>query len=229
MADPILPKPLALFDQTHGQANWARTGFTARTASGTFEGLKRLLNQNGSACRIIDQKPLSEFLQPRHLLVIPPPTGQYVIRPRAWSMDQASIFSDNEIVSILSFLNQGGRLLSFAYRFGDSFTKTNLGQLYAALGCLLNDDAVIDMPRLKTTHPLHSKFETMPEALHPEFATTSPIRWRAMATFTILPNASAHPVAFSPGGPCIAYNATFRRLTFESRRRVFEPMTSEGL
>ncbi len=43
---------------------------------------------------------------------------------------------------MLRFLESGGRLLTFALRFGDSFTQTNLGDLCLALGCQLNDDAV---------------------------------------------------------------------------------------
>jgi hypothetical protein len=41
------------------------------------------------------------------------------------------------------------------------------------------------------------------------------VRWRSMATFTILAGAQAQPLALSPGGGCIAFDRTQRRISFE--------------
>jgi hypothetical protein len=109
-------------------------------------------------------------------------------------------------------------LLAFAYRFGDSFTQTNLGDLCLALGCRLNDDAVIDVRALRQTDPLHLHFDTPCESLprswsHPGVRN---VRWRPGATFTILPGTTAWPLALSTGGSCLSFNRTLRRIRFDS-------------
>src|SRR5262249_28455510 len=42
------------------------------------------------------------------------------------------------------------------------------------------------------------------------------VRWRSMATFTLLPSASARPLALSAGGSCISFNRTHRQIAFQS-------------
>jgi len=129
-----------------------------------------------------------------------------------------SLFDVDEICQILSFLRSGGRLLAFAYRFGDSFTRTYLRDLFSPLGCLLNDDAIINLHMVRGTYPLQSHFDTesylLPLAW--SLAGVSAVRWRAMATFTILPDAQVRPLALSPGGHCISFNRVHRRISFES-------------
>ena len=123
-----------------------------------------------------------------------------------------------EIGEILGFLRRGGRLFLSAYRFGDSFTKTNLRELITPLGCLLNEDVVIDLHTLRVAHPLQSHFETprdcLPLAWSLEGVAT--VRWRVMSTFTILPGTSAWPLALSPGGSCISFNRAHRQISFAS-------------
>jgi hypothetical protein len=65
------------------------------------------------------------------LVIIPTPTGVYCEAKESWLRDSSSLFEPDEICHFLDFLRKGGRLLAFAYRFGDSFTKTNLSQLFA--------------------------------------------------------------------------------------------------
>jgi hypothetical protein len=120
--------------------------------------------------------------------------------------------------AILAFLHEGGRLLSFSYRFGDSFTRTNLGALVAPLGCLLNDDAVIDLHTLNSLPPLRLYLDTHIDAFPLSWATAgvTTVRWRPMATFTLLPGSTARPLALSRGGNCISFNRTLRQISFES-------------
>jgi len=42
------------------------------------------------------------------------------------------------------------------------------------------------------------------------------LRWRSMATFTILPGSHIRPLVLSPGGACISYNRTHRYVSFQS-------------
>lgn len=42
------------------------------------------------------------------------------------------------------------------------------------------------------------------------------VRWRTMATFSILPGASVQPLALSAGGRCISFNRSLRRISFSS-------------
>ena len=120
---------------------------------------------------------------------------------------------------MLQFLNVGGGLLAFAYRFGDSFTQTNLSHLFAALGCLLNDDAVVDLQRLRRAHALESSFETGREHLPVAWAApqVKAVQWRSTATFDLVPGAPVRALALSPGGACISFNRTHREIIFQSR------------
>ena len=87
------------------------------------------------------------------MLVIPPATGAYNSRKECWRAQSSSLFTVREMAAIINLVPAGGRLLAFSYRFGDSFTQTNLRDLLSPLGCLLNHDAVIDLTRLRITQP----------------------------------------------------------------------------
>lgn len=207
-----------LFDHDHGQANWSQTGFTPRLMERNFLGLAEHLRGPHSPCVATGSRSLTDLLPEARLLVIPPPTGTYHPRRECWRPRVASFFTARELEAVLAFVHAGGRLLAFSYRFGDSFTQTNLGELCGPLGCLLNHDAVIDLTRLRTTHPLQACFDTDLDAL--PLAWSQPgvrtVRWRAMATFTIVPGARACPLALSPGGRCVSFDRTRRRISFES-------------
>ena len=208
-----------LFDATHGQPNWGETGYSSREMHSNFAGLAQVLCRLGCTCVALNERPLTKLLGQAKLLVIPPPTGRYHARKQCWSPDPTSLFSAEEIQALLRFLHAGGRLLAFAYRFGDSFTGANLGDLFGPLGCLLHDDAVIDVTALRAMPSLLTHFDTPAELLPvPWFRQgVDQVRCRAMATFTVLPGATAHPIALSPGGRCITFDRTHRRISFASR------------
>ena len=210
---------LVLFDATHGQANWAQTGYPSREMHTNFAGVRQALCHRGCTCAATNERPLSRFLAESQLLVIPPPTGRYQPHRQCWVSEPPGLFTAGEIQDILDFLRAGGRLLAFAYRFGDSFTGTNLRDLFGPLGCLLHDDTVIDVTTLRTTPALQTCFETPADLL--PLAWFRPgvqaVRWRSMATFTILRGATAQPIALSPGGRCIAFDRTHHHLRFDSR------------
>ena len=210
---PFLP---ILFDEAHGQAHWNQTGFTSRQRHTNFAGLAAVFERLGGQCDSQNARPLD--LSRARLLVVPPPTGKYNPGGECWRQDATSLFSPDEISQILHYLRQGGRLLAFAYRFGDSFTQTNLGQLFAPLGCLLNDDAIVDLERVRTTHPLQSLFVTERDLIPLPWAASGVERvaWRYMATFTVVPGADAKPLVYTPGGSCVSYNRTHRQITFQS-------------
>ncbi len=197
--------PVALFDASHGQPNWAQTGFTSRQLDTNFAGLTEQLCRLGFRCQATDRKPLSDYLPGTRLLVIPPPTGRYNARKEQWRPLATSLFSAGEVRDVLAFLQEGGRVLAFGYRFGDSFTQTNLGELLVPLGCLLNNDAVIDLQELRTVPPLQLHFDTHRDAL-----PVTLVRWRPVATFTILPRSTVWPLAPSAGGNCISFNPAHR-------------------
>ena len=194
------PPPLAehtvLFDATHGQANWAQTGYTSREMHTNFAGVAEMLSRLGYSCITANERPLTRLLSQANLLVIPPPTGRYHARKECWAPEPESLFADDEIQDILAFLREGGRLLAFAYRFGDSFTQTNLNSLFAPLGCLLNDAAVIDVTTLRSTPPLQAHFDTPADLLPQPWsrAGVQMVRWRSTATLTILSGATLGPL-----------------------------------
>jgi hypothetical protein len=183
-----------------------------------FLGLTENLRGPNCVCVATGSQSLAELLPHTHLLVIPPPTGAYLARRERWKSQPTSLFSHREIEAVLGFVHDGGRLLAFSYRFGDSFTQTNLRELFSPLGCLLNNDAVIDLTRLRTTHPLQAYFDTNADSLPLEWAQPGvrSVRWRPMATFSILPGAHVFPLAYSPGGRSISFDRTQRRISFES-------------
>ena len=210
--------PLAIFDDRHGQKNWSQTGYSSREMHTNYAGVTELLCRLGCTCAPTGLAPLSELLPRARLLVVPPSTGSYHAGKKCWLPQPESRFTVENIRDILSFVQGGGRLLAFAYRFGDSFTASNLRELISPLGCLLNDDAVVDLQLLRDTHPLDSYFDT-PKCLLPlawSHEQVDTVRWRTMATFTILPGANIKPLALSAGGSCISFNRSLRRISFAS-------------
>lgn len=209
--------PIAVFDASHGQPNWAQTGFTSREMHSNFAGLTEMLCRLGFQCRSTDQDPLDRRLADCRLLVLPSPTGRYEARKESWRAEPSTLFTSEEVLAVLKFLHAGGSLIAFAYRFGDSFTHTNLRDIFTPLGCQLNDDAVIDAGAVREIHPLQMHFDTRQESLPLGWSRTgvTSVRWRPSATFTILPGAIARPLALSTGGGCLSFNRTLRRICFE--------------
>ena len=208
-----------MFDATHGQSNWNQTGYPSREMHTNFAGLAQRLCRLGCACVAMNERPLAKFLAQARLLVLPPPTGWYHARKECWVTHAPSLFTAEEIQALLGFLRNGGRLLAFAYRFGDSFTCTNLHDLFGPLGCLVHDDAVIDLTALRATPSLQTHFDTPADLLPMGWFRrgVEQVRWRASATFTLVPGATAQPLVLSPGGRCIAFDRTQRRISFASR------------
>ncbi len=207
-----------MFDASHGQPNWAQTGFASREMHTNFVGIMETLCRLGCLCAPTAEQPLAKSLTRAKLLVVPPPTGCYSPRRECWMPLASSLFDAQEIADLLGFLREGGRLFLSAYRFGDSFTNTNLRELISPLGCLLNDDVVIDLHTLRASHPLQAHFDT-PRSCLPLAWTldgVAVVRWRVMATFAILPGTTAWPLALSPGGSCISFNRAHRRISFAS-------------
>jgi hypothetical protein len=183
-----------------------------------FAGLTEMLCRLGFQCRTTQGKPLSHQLRYARLLVLPPLTGRYDARRECWRCDPGTLFSREHVQAIVDFLQAGGSLLAFAYRFGDSFTQTNLGDVFAPLGCRLNDDAVFDASAVRQMHPLEIFFDTQPEPLPlnwPRSGAMS-VRWRPSATLTFQSGANIWPLVHSPGGRCLSFNRTLRRISFES-------------
>jgi len=211
-------RPLALFDDTHGQTHWSRTGFPSREWHTNLAGLAGLLFRRGLDCGSIRPHLLSDRLADARLLVLPTPTGYYNPAREQWEPLASSLLTAFEVREILRFLEGGGRLLAFAYRFGDAFTQTNLDSLFVPLGCQLNPDAVIDLTRLREMHPLRFYFDTPREALplHWSVDRVATVRWRSLATFTLRQDAPVQPLAFSPGGGCISFDCVHRRISFLS-------------
>ena len=217
----LRPSPaaaLTVFDASHGQPNWAQTGFTSRELHTNFAGVMELLCRFGLTCAPTGLEPLPQLLARARLLVIPPSAGNYNPLRRSWTPASETLFNAETIRDILRFVQNGGRLLAFAYRFGDSFTASNMRELMAPLGCLLNDDAVMDLQLLRETYPLDAFFDTSKLLLPLSWANeeVNNVRWRTMATFSILPGATVQPLALSAGGSCISFNRSLRRISFSS-------------
>ena len=102
---------------------------------------------------------------------------------------------------------------------GQTLRCDSISSFNSVAGCLLHDDAVIDVTALRATPPLQAHFDTPADLL--------PIAWfrrgiqqlrcRAMSTFTVLPGTTAQPIALSPGGRCISFDRIQRRISFASR------------
>ena len=209
--------PVALFDASHGQPNWAQTGFTSREMHTNFAGVTEMLCRLGFQCRTTEGESLVQRLPRANLLVLPPPTGRYDERRQRWRPNRSSLFTSQELSATLSFLQTGGRLLAFAYRFGDSFTQTNLGDLVSLLGCRLNADAVFDAQALPSAHPLEMHFDTPRESLPAGWSAqgVTALRWRPMATFSFVPGGEVWPLVFSTGGGCLSFDRALRQISFE--------------
>lgn len=210
--------PLVVFDASHGQERWAQTGFDARTLTTNFLALALVCDHLGSPCVSTTAAPLADLLPHARLLVIPPPTGSYRPRTERWAAEPTAQFAARDLSRVLRFVHDGGRLLVFAYRFGDSFSHSNLGDLLSPLGCFLNHDAVLDLARLRATHPLQAWFDVPADLLPLPWsqAGVRTVRWRPAATFRLLPGAAVDPLALSPGGHCIAFDRTQRQISFAS-------------
>ena len=210
--------PIALFDASHGQPNWAQTGFPSREMHTNFAGLTDILCRLGFRCCSTNGHPLTPQLSQARLLVIPPPTGSYDARKERWRCHRSTWFTAEEVRAVQDFLQSGGRLLGFAYRFGDSFTQTNLRDLFTPFGCQPNDDAVIDATALRRIHPLQMRFDIPSDALPLNWsrAGVAKVRWRPSATFNLLPEATAWPLVLSTGGSCLSFNRTLRQISFAS-------------
>lgn len=209
---------IAIFDDTHGQPHWSQTGFPSRELSTNFSGLAESLTSRGFDCTAVRPRSLAEAVRGARLLILPPPTGGYDPAEERWQSLPESRLTAPEVEAILRFLADGGRLLAFAYRFGDSFTGANLSDLFARLGCPLNDDAVFDVTRLRDEHPLQLHFETSADAVPITWARegVSAVCWRPAATFRLIPGAAVAPLVVSPGGRCIAFDRVQRRIRFQS-------------
>ena len=105
---------VVLFDATHGQVNWAQTGYPSREMHANFAGMVHTLCRLGCTCATTYDKPLTKTLARARLLVLPPPTGQYHARQQCWRSDPVALFNAEEIQAILGFVRAGGRLLAFA-------------------------------------------------------------------------------------------------------------------
>jgi hypothetical protein len=202
----------------HGQRNWAQTGFSSREMQTNFAGVMELLCRLGCVCATTASAPLSNSLSRTRLLVVPTSTGEYNRSRKCWNARSDLLFTGEDIRDVMNFVQDGGRLLAFGYRFGDSFTRSNLRELFSPLGCLLNDDAVLDLQLLRATYPLDAYFDTPGNELPLQWSGTAvtTVRWRTTATFTILPGAKVVPLALSAGGKCISFDRSLRRISFAS-------------
>ena len=105
--DPSFPAPqpfagqTAVFDATHGQANWSQTGYPSREMHTNFAGLAQNLCRLGCTCVAMNERPLVKALAQARLLVIPPPTGWYHARKESWVTHAPSLFTAEEIQVLL--------------------------------------------------------------------------------------------------------------------------------
>ena len=121
--------PLVLFDDSHGQPNWAQTGFTSREMHTNCAGVMELLCRLGCTCAPTEGAFSLPHLSQARLLVIPSPTGSYNNAKECWVPQPSALFTADHVRDVLRFVHDGGRLLVFAYRFGDWFTRSNLREL----------------------------------------------------------------------------------------------------
>ena len=190
----------AFFDTGHGQRNWEQTGFLARTINRSFSGVADILSEMGFRCSSGNLS--SESLEDVKLLIIPPPAGQFNRQASQWEPLQSSLFTESDIEKILQFVNTGGRLLAFSYRFGDSFAKTNLREVFLPMGCFVQDTAAINLDSfINDMHPLAVPFETTKEhlpILNEKESLPESVQLRAMATLSNLPGMRVFPMATTP-------------------------------
>jgi hypothetical protein len=205
-----------LVDNNHGQANWGQTGFPLRGVDTTLSGFAVELAELGFSCSPHEAPLTNDSLEGANGLIIPSPTGYFNPVESQWEWFEKSFFTGNEVDTVVSFLRAGGSLLAFAYRFGDPFTKTNLSSLFAPLGCILNDEAVIALNLLEKAHPLYTTFTTTKKLIRSSWASkgVQAIQWRPVTTFSILSNNGVDPLVFSPDN-CI-------RLKWPGRQKIYE-------
>lgn len=205
-----------LVDETHGQWNWAETGHEARAVAEAFSGIAEALRRLGIEA-VPTQSPLVEStLAGVGGVVLPSPTGRFNEADSSWGEVPETYLTAAEIRDLLLFLRHGGRLLAFSYRFGDRFTKSNLAELFAHLGWVLNSEAVIDISSVERRHPLYTTFTTTAEDQWPElsFSVPTAVQWRPVTTFSAAPICSGFPILFSPAS-CAAYRFRTFEPTFE--------------
>jgi len=191
-----------LFDEFHGQPNWAEAGRTGKELSTTFSGIGAVLRREGYTCQPLRQRVAPSVLEGNTAIIIPPPVGKFRSRDLfsgEWFADYNTYFSGEEIESICRFVEGGGRLLAFTYRFGDAFTKANLGDLTAEFGWEINTHAVIEKDA-QPAHPLHTTFETTRSDIVQPWAAEGVRRvlWRPLTTFSKTPSCQGQPLIFSP-------------------------------
>lgn len=190
----------AFFDVEHGQQNWKTTGFFARTITGSFSGLTDILSE--LRIESWSGSDLHNSLDDSKIIVIPPPAGTFNRAESQWEPLPAHFFTESDVERILEFVHAGGRLLAFSYRFGDSFAKSNLKELFLPMGCLIQDTAAINLDSfVNEMHPLAVPFETDSEhlpLLDENQSLPDSVHWRSMATLSILPNSNSFPIAVTP-------------------------------
>ena len=189
-----------LFDEWHGQTNWGETGYPPLQINTTFAGVVNCLNQKGYRCSALKGPMVAQNIENASAVVIPSPVGRFNPVTSEWDPDKTSLLTGEEIAGVLSYLEKGGRLLAFSYRFGDAFTKANLGVLFAALGWYQYDDAVINLGKFGKVHPLHTTFETRESEFDQKWAFqgVDTVAWRPVTSLSLLPNGIGFPVVHSP-------------------------------
>src|SRR5262249_9349445 len=101
---PAPDSMLTVFDASHGQPNWAQTGFTSREMHTNFAGVMELLCRFGLSCTPTGLEPLSKLLARARLLVIPPPAGCYNPLKRCWMPASEALFDAETIRDVLRFV-----------------------------------------------------------------------------------------------------------------------------
>ena len=183
----------ALFDDSHGQPHWSQTGFPSRELGTNFSGIAAAFIERGVDCRPCFGERLVDCLRGARVLVMPPPTGTYDPNEERWMAARQSLLTPAEVAAVVQFLDDGGGLLAFGYRFGDSFTASNLNLLFGALGCRINAHRRGRHPRSRTLCPV---WRTQPIKLSPTLRSGSgniPTRARTNCSSRASPGAEVSP------------------------------------
>src|SRR5688572_6443575 len=93
---------LSVFDASHGQPNWAQTGFTSREMHTNFAGLMEILCLAGFQCCSTGEKSLCSLLHECQFLILPTPTGSYQSAKESWRKERCALFTVEEISGILN-------------------------------------------------------------------------------------------------------------------------------
>ena len=94
----IAKTPIAFFDASHGQPNWAQTGFTSREMHTNYSGLMEMVCRLGCRCATSGQPLSAARLADTRLLVIPPPTGSYNVAKECWLAAPETLFTSVQMV-----------------------------------------------------------------------------------------------------------------------------------